>query len=225
VSGDLPAAVLFDMDGLLVATEHVWFEVESALVRELGGEWGPADQEHLVGGPLERTVAHMAETVRALGRPVDEDVLRARLLDGMVARLQRGPVDWMPGARRLLGEVEAAGVPTALVSSSRRPVVDAVLTAIGTHLFPVTVSGDDVPRTKPHPDPYLLAAALLEVDPARCVALEDSATGATSARAAGCYTVVVPSIATIPDGVAHHRAESLEELALGALAALALARE
>lgn len=218
---DLPAAVLFDMDGLLVATEHVWFEVESALVRELGGEWGPADQEQLVGGPLERTVAHMAATVPG---PVDDDVLRDRLLAGMVARLRRGPVDWMPGARRLLGEVEAAGVPTALVSSSRRPVVDAVLTAIGSHLFPVTVSGDDVPRTKPHPDPYLLAAALLEVDPTRCVALEDSATGATSARAAGCFTVVVPSIATIPDGVAHHRADSLEELALGALAALVLAR-
>lgn len=221
MSRDLPAAVLFDMDGLLVATEHVWFEVESALVRELGGEWGPADQEQLVGGPLERTVAHMAATVPG---PVDDDVLRDRLLAGMVARLRRGPVDWMPGARRLLGEVEAAGVPTALVSSSRRPVVDAVLTAIGSHLFPVTVSGDDVPRTKPHPDPYLLAAALLEVDPTRCVALEDSATGATSARAAGCFTVVVPSIATIPDGVAHHRADSLEELALGALAALVLAR-
>lgn len=218
---DLPAAVLFDMDGLLVATEHVWFEVESALVRELGGEWGPGDQEQLVGGPLERTVAHMAATVPG---PVDDDVLRDRLLAGMVARLRRGPVDWMPGARRLLGEVEAAGVPTALVSSSRRPVVDAVLTAIGSHLFPVTVSGDDVPRTKPHPDPYLLAAALLEVDPTRCVALEDSATGATSARAAGCFTVVVPSIAPIPDGVAHHRADSLEELALGALAALVLAR-
>lgn len=221
MNGDLPAAVLFDMDGLLVATEHVWFEVESALVRELGGEWGPADQEQLVGGPLERTVAHMAATVPG---PVDDGVLRDRLLAGMVARLRRGPVDWMPGARRLLGEVEAAGVPTALVSSSRRPVVDAVLTAIGSHLFPVTVSGDDVPRTKPHPDPYLLAAALLEVDPNRCVALEDSATGATSARAAGCFTVVVPSIAAIPDGVAHHRADSLEELALGALAALALAR-
>ena len=221
MSGPLPAAVLFDMDGLLVATEHVWFEVESSLVRELGGEWGPADQEHLVGGPLERTVAHMAATVPT---PVDADVLRDRLLDGMVARLRHGPVDWMPGARRLLGEVAAAGVRTALVSSSRRPVVDAVLAAIGDELFHVTVSGDDVDRTKPHPDPYLRAAALLDVDPAWCVALEDSATGATSARAAGCLTVVVPSIAAVPDGVAHHRADSLEDVALDGLAGLLLAR-
>jgi HAD superfamily hydrolase (TIGR01509 family) len=217
---DVPAAVLFDMDGLLVATEHVWFEVESALVRELGGEWGPADQEQLVGGPLERTVAYMASTVPG---PVDEDDLRLRLLAGMVERLRHGPVDWMPGARRLLDEVTGAGIPLALVSSSRRPVVDAVLTAIGSHLFPVTVSGDDVERTKPHPDPYLLAAALLEVEPTSCVALEDSATGATAARAAGCVTVVVPSIASVPDGVAHHRAQSLEELGLDALAALVLA--
>lgn len=216
----VPAAVLFDMDGLLVATEHVWFEVESALVRELGGEWGPADQEQLVGGPLERTVAHMAATVP---QPVDEQVLRGRLLEAMVHRLRRGPVDWMPGARRLLAEVTAAGVPFALVSSSRRAVVDAVLAAIGSHLFPVTVSGDDVHRTKPHPDPYLLAATRLRVDPARAVALEDSATGAAAARAAGCVTVVVPSIAAVPDGLAHHRAHSLEEIGLDTLAALVLA--
>ena len=128
------------------------------------------------------------------------DELRERLLDGMVSRLRRGPVHWMPGARRLLEETSAAGVPRALVSSSLRVVVDAVLDAIGREHLPVTVSGDDVARTKPHPDPYLLAARTLGVDPAACVALEDSATGATSARAAGCYTVAVPSLAHDPAG-------------------------
>ena len=104
--------------------------------------------------------------------------LRERLLDGMVSRLRRGPVHWMPGARRLLEETSAAGVPRALVSSSLRVVVDAVLDAIGREHLPVTVSGDDVARTKPHPDPYLLAAAHPRRRPGRCVALEDSATGA-----------------------------------------------
>ena len=117
----------------------------------------------------------------------------------MVTRLRRGPVHWMPGARRLLEETSAAGVPRALVSSSLRVVVDAVLDAIGREHLPVTVSGDDVARTKPYPDPYLLAARTLGVDPADCVALEDSATGAASARAAGCYTVAVPSLADDPD--------------------------
>lgn len=219
IGADRPllAAVLFDMDGLLVDTEHVWFEVESALVIELGGQWGPADAEHLVGGPLERTIAHMLASVPVRVDPID---LSTRLVSEMVAALRRGPVQWRPGARRLLSEVSAAGVPTALVSSSLRPVVEAVLDAVGREHLPVTVSGDDVARTKPHPDPYLLGARLLGADPARCVALEDSATGATSARAAGCLTVAVPSVAPVPDGVAHYRFESLTELDLPLLAGL-----
>jgi HAD superfamily hydrolase (TIGR01509 family) len=224
VRGRLPAAVLLDMDGLLVATEHVWFEVESAMVSGLGGSWGAADQALLVGGPLERTVEHMLATLPRNGSTPDAAGLRTRLLDGMVARLRRGPVEWMPGAQRLLAEIAAADVPRALVSSSRRPVVDAVLDAIGRELLPVTVSGDDVQRTKPHPDPYLLAARLLGVDPGACVALEDSATGATSARAAGCLTIVVPGIAGVADGVADHRVGSLELLDLARLGELATER-
>ena len=217
----LPAAVLFDMDGLLVDTEKVWFEVESELATSLGGSWGPADQIALVGGPLERTLEYIAATVPTAVSPED---LREQLLDGMVSRLRRGPVHWMPGARRLLEETSAAGVPRALVSSSLRVVVDAVLDAIGREHLPVTVSGNDVARTKPYPDPYLLAARTLGVDPADCVALEDSATGAASARAAGCYTVAVPSLATIPPDVAHHQVASLEELDFAALADLVGAR-
>jgi beta-phosphoglucomutase-like phosphatase (HAD superfamily) len=118
----------------------------------------------------------------------------------------------------------AAGVPRALVSSSLRPVVDAVLDAIGHHHFGVTVSGDDVEQTKPHPDPYLLAARLLGVPPRDCVALEDSETGATSAVSAGCVTVVVPSLVAVPEGVGDHRAGSLEDLDLGALGDLLAAR-
>ena len=220
MSGRHPAAVLFDMDGLLVATEHVWFEVEAALVTELGGRWGPGDQELLVGGPLERTIDHMLATLPRNGSGPDAAVLRDRLLADMVARLRLGPVEWMPGARELLAEVEAAGVPRALVSSSRRPVVDAVLDAVGRELLPVTVSGDDVDRTKPHPDPYLLAARRLGVATTDCVALEDSATGALSARAAGCVTVVVPSVAGVPDGFADHRVGSLVELDLPRLGRL-----
>lgn len=227
MSSRLPAAVLFDMDGLLVATEQVWFEVESAMVTDLGGSWGPEDQELLVGGPLERTVDHMLSTLPRNGSTPDAEGLRTRLLDDMVARLRSGPVEWMPGARRLLAEVEAAGVPRALVSSSRRPVVDAVLDAVGRELLPVTVSGDDVVRTKPHPDPYLLAARLLDVDPRHCVAIEDSATGATSGRAAGCLTILVPTLDGVSghDEVADHLFGSLELLDLARLAELVAPRQ
>ena len=157
-SGQL-AAVLFDMDGLLVSTEETWFAVETELMAELGGTWGPEHQSTLVGGPL----AHSAQYMLDLAGRVDVDRIwvETALLDGMVRRLREGPVNWMPGARELLEEVTASGVPTGLVSSSYRTVMDAVLDTVGSQWFSTTVSADDVLRTKPHPDPYVAAAANL----------------------------------------------------------------
>jgi HAD superfamily hydrolase (TIGR01509 family) len=211
-AGPLPAALLFDMDGLLVDTERTWFAVESEIMAGLGAPWGDEHQAALVGGPLEKSVEYMLDHA---GRPdMAPDELAQALLAGMVRHLRAGPVNWQPGAERLLAQAAGAGVPCALVSSSLRPVVDAVLDAIGFEHFVVTVSGNDVAQTKPHPGPYLLAAELLGVDPGWCVALEDSETGATSAVAAGCLTVVVPSMVQVPAEVGHHRAESLTELEL-----------
>jgi HAD superfamily hydrolase (TIGR01509 family) len=189
------AGVLFDMDGLLVSTEETWFAVETDLMGELGGSWGPQHQAALVGGPLAHSAQYMLDLA---GRAdIDRVWVETALLEGMVNRLSEGPVRWMPGARELLAEVTSAGVPTALVSSSYRTVMDAVLDAVGSQWFATTISADDVARTKPHADPYLAAAAALGLDPTRCVALEDSATGAAAARAAGCVTVAVPSIVAI----------------------------
>ena len=221
-AGPLPAALLFDMDGLLVDTEGTWFAVETELMADLGAPWGEEHQAALVGGPLEKSVEYMLEHA---DRPdVSPDQLAQSLLEGMVRHLRTGPVRWQPGAERLLAEAADAGVPCALVSSSLRPVVDAVLAAIGTEHFAVTVSGDDVAQTKPNPDPYLLAAELLGVDPVRCVALEDSETGATSAVAAGCLTVVVPSLVPIPDGIGDVRLAALTETDLDRLSDLSAAR-
>ena len=86
-----------------------------------------------------------------------------------------------PGARELLAEVAAASLPHALVTSSERGFMDAVLARTGLR-FDVLVCADDVSMTKPDPEPYLLAAKLLGADPARCVALEDSPNGVASAR-------------------------------------------
>jgi HAD superfamily hydrolase (TIGR01509 family) len=210
-SGGL-AAVLFDMDGLLVSTEETWFAVETDLMGELGGSWGPEHQAALVGGPLAHSAQYMLDLA---GRSdVDRAWVESALLDGMVTRLREGPVSWMPGARELLAEVTSAGIPAALVSSSYRTVMDAVLDAVGGEWFAATVSADDVPRTKPHADPYLAAAAALAVDPARCVALEDSATGAAAARAAGCVTVAVPSIIPVDPRVVDAVVPSLADIDL-----------
>jgi HAD superfamily hydrolase (TIGR01509 family) len=206
------AGVLFDMDGLLVSTEETWGAVEAELMGELGGPWGPEHQALLVGGPLARTAQYMLDLA---GRSdVDRSWVETALLDRMVTRLREGPVRWMPGARELLEEVTDAGVPVALVSSSYRTVVDAVLDAIGRERFTTTVSADDVPRTKPYADPYLAGARDLGVDPARCVALEDSATGATAARAAGCITVVVPSVTSVDPSIPHTSVDSLADIDL-----------
>ena len=204
------------MDGLLVDTEGTWYVVEAEVMAELGGPWDEEHQLALFGGPLEMSAGYMLALV---DRPdVSVDRVARALVDGMVRHLGSGPVAWRPGAEALLTSAAAAGVPCALVSSSLRPVVDAVLDAVGRHHFAATVSGDDVERTKPHPDPYLLAAELLGVPPADCVALEDSAAGATSARTAGCRTVVVPSLAPVPDDLSHVQVSSLAELDLDRLA-------
>jgi HAD superfamily hydrolase (TIGR01509 family) len=120
--------------------------------------------------------------------------------------------DHRPGAERLLDALVAAGVPCALVSASHRPLVDAVLASVGGDHFAVTIAGDEVERTKPFPDPYLLAADLLGADPRRCVVLEDSPTGVAAAEAAGCVVVAVPFMVPIEPAASRHVVGSLLEL-------------
>jgi len=120
----------------------------------------------------------------------------------------------------LLAEVAAAGVPYALVTSSERPVMEAVLDQLDV-AFPVTVCGDDVSKSKPDPEPYLLAAAKLGADPRHCVAIEDSPNGVASAAAAGCLTIAVPSMVPIPAAERRLVVASLTELSLDRLYRLA----
>lgn len=186
-------AVLFDMDGLLVDTERVWFEVECEVAARLGGTWGPEHQRRLVGGSWERTVAYLLELTRA---DVEPAVVGSWLMEGMERRLSAG-VAPMPGAMELLRELADHGICTGLVTSSRRVLADAVLKSVGREHFEVIVTADDVTRTKPHPEPYLTAARLLSAEPGRCVVLEDSPNGVAAATAAGCRVVAVPSVLPI----------------------------
>jgi HAD superfamily hydrolase (TIGR01509 family) len=209
----LPAAALVDMDGLLVETESLWFRAEGVVVTELGGLWGSEHSAAMIGGPLERAVACMIEVA---GGDHDADAVAQRLLARMEQLLRTEPIHWQPGARELLTSLRAAGVPCALVSASWRSLVDAVLAAVlhevGEDVFTTTVAGDDLPRTKPHPDPYLEAARRLGVPPARCVVLEDSPTGAAAGLAAGALVVAVPSHADIPVQPGLHRVGSLRDV-------------
>lgn len=216
-TGEGPAAVLFDMDGLLIDSERLWLEVETGVMAWLGGSWGPEHQEQLVGGSLDVAVRLMLAHTGASAAP--EEVAR-RMLDGMAERLS-ACVPMMPGAKELLAEVRAAGVPAALVSSSHRRLLEPVLDAIGREHFALTLAGDEVGRTKPDPEPYLKATAGLGVPPARCVVLEDSPNGLAAAEAAGCRTVAVPGLLPVGEAPGRVVVASLLEVDLAALRAMA----
>jgi HAD superfamily hydrolase (TIGR01509 family) len=189
----LPAAVLFDMDGLLIDTEPLWFGVETEILAELGASWNHGDHASLVGSSLKVASAFVADRAGAgvtAGEVADELVLRMR------ERLRHAPT-LQPGAVDLIAELDAAGVPRALVSSSFRVLVEAALEGLAPLTFDTVVVGDEVADAKPHPEPYLLGAHKLGIEPSLCVALEDSPSGAASASAAGCFVVAIPSVAPI----------------------------
>lgn len=212
-------AVLFDMDGLLVDSEPMWFETERAVMARMGGTWTQADQEHLLGGSMPHSVGYM----RAVApRPAPPEVVARWLVDGMAALIRERGVPLKPGARRLLAEVAAAGVPTALVTSSERAIMSAVLAATGLP-FTVTVCGSDVTRNKPDPEPYRRAVQLLGAEPGRCVALDDSPAGVASAEGAGCAVVAVPSV-PLPGREGRRVVGSLTEVTLASLREMIAAR-
>jgi HAD superfamily hydrolase (TIGR01509 family) len=211
------AAVLFDMDGLLVDTEPLWFETETEVMARLGASWSVEDQERLLGGSMEHTVGYLLAKAK---RPATPREVARWMMDGMLDRAAAGRVVVRPGARELLAEVAAAAIPHALVTSSEREFADAVIQGAGFR-FPVTVTADDAAATKPAPDPYLLAAKLLGASPEQCVAIEDSPNGVTSATAAGCRVIGVPSLLPIPPAPGRLVVPSLSDIDVSTLRALA----
>jgi len=201
-------AVLFDMDGLLVDSEPLWLEAETAVMARLGADWTERDQAQLLGGSLERTVHYLLGKAT---RPAPPDVVGEWLMSGITERVRRHGVPVRPGARELLAAVTQAGLPRALVTGSERGFMDAVLASTGMR-FDVLVCADDVTATKPDPEPYLLAAKLVGVPPAECFALEDSPNGVASAEAAGCRVIAVPSLVPIPASPGRFVVSSLLDL-------------
>lgn len=210
-------AVTFDMDGLLVDTEPLWFRAESVIMERLHGTWVQGDQDVLVGGSMPTTVAYLLSKGT---RPAEPAAVARWLLDAMVGLLSTGLVPVLPGAVELVTEVQAAGLPYALVTSSEPEVVDAVLAKLDVK-FPVIVCGADVSHAKPDPEGYLLAAAKLGVEPQQAIALEDSVNGVLAAEAAGYRTVAVPSVVPVPELPGRVVLDSLAGVTLAELAASA----
>ena len=191
------AAVLWDMDGTLVDTEPYWFECEYALVAEFDGTWGPDDAHSIIGFDL---IDGAIELRDRGGVRLEPEQIVQRLLDGVIERVA-ARLPWRPGAAELLAECKAESVPCALVTMSWRRLADAAIESSPADSFSASVTGDEVKRGKPHPEPYLAAAAALGVDPQRCVVVEDSPTGVASALAAGCATLGVPHVVPLAPAV------------------------
>ncbi len=202
-------AVLFDMDGTLCESEPAWISAEFALARRYGATWTREDGLSLVGSDLLDSGAYIKER---MGLPHTPAQVVDELVNGVVAAVLEDGVEWRPGAVELLVACNAAALPTALVTMSYDKFASAVVSALPEGRFDAIVTGEMVRAGKPAPDAYRLAAELLDVDPRRCVAIEDSPPGAASAESAGCLVVTVPNHVTIPLTAARVEVASLADV-------------
>lgn len=177
--------MLFDCDGVLVDSEPASEWAWRAALHEVGVEMD--DFSEWIGRTDQEIAVHFGRVAS-----VSPTRLAGRAADLLAEHLETEGLNVFPDARGALDEAARIGIPLAVVSNSERRRLDALLMAAGIgDLLPVRVSSDDVPRPKPEPDVYLRAAALLGVEPSRCLVVEDTPTGVAAARAAGMRVVAV----------------------------------
>ena len=218
-------AVLFDMDGTLLATEQYW---DQALV-ELGAGWGatvgPEALAATAGVDLDGAMAIVRGAV-GVGRTPEQSAVDHAWVVDRVEQLMAGSVAWQPGARELLLACLAEGVRTALVTTTPRALVTLVLEHLRADLavepFEVVVCGDEVPVRKPDPAPYLQAMVALDLGPGDCAVVEDSLTGSRAGLDAGCRVLGVPAGQVLPAEPGLTVATTLEGVTPADLAALPL---
>jgi HAD superfamily hydrolase (TIGR01509 family) len=205
-------AVVFDLDGVLLASEEVWDAVRERYVRERGGRYDEEVQRAMMGMSAPEWSAYLHDEA---GVPDGPEAINRDVVELML-EAYRSELPLLPGAvdavRRL-----AATFPLALASSSNRAIFEEVLQLAGIEdCFRATVSSEEVARGKPAPDVYLEAARRLGARPERCAAVEDSHAGIRSAQAAGLRVVAIPNASYPPDREALDLADvtlaSLEEL-------------
>jgi HAD superfamily hydrolase (TIGR01509 family) len=191
----MPAAVIFDLDGVLIDSEQRWNGAKEALVRETGGRWRDEAPRVMMGMSSHEWAGYLHDELGVLMEveAISREVVR-RMEDGY-----RRELPLLPGALDAVRAL-AGRWPLGLASSSNRKIIDLVLGLSGLgDAFQATVSSEEVERGKPAPDVYLAAARALEVDAGRCVAIEDSSSGLRAAAAAQMTVIAVPNPHYPPD--------------------------
>jgi HAD superfamily hydrolase (TIGR01509 family) len=204
------------MDGTLLDSEKVWDVALDDLAAWLGGELSNSARNRMVGSSLARSISILHSD---LDIDADPESSGAYLL-ARTEELFRTDLVWKPGAEELLKEVHDVGLAAALVTSTHRRLTEVALETIGRQYFAAIVCGDEVGHPKPHPEPYLKAAAQLGVVPELCVAIEDSPLGITAAENAGCVVLAVPSEVEIDAAPSRTIRHSLVGLTVDDLAAM-----
>jgi HAD superfamily hydrolase (TIGR01509 family) len=191
----MTAAVVFDLDGVLIDSEPVWERVRRELVAERGGRWAPDAQRKLMGMSTPEWARYLSEDL-GVGLPPDQ--VAALVIDRMAASYQEH-LPLLPGAAEAVHRL-AARWPLGLASSAPAALIDTVLDSAGLRrYFRVAMSTEQVPRGKPAPDIYLAVTARLGCSPSDCAAIEDSSNGLRSAAAAGLRVIAIPRPQYPPD--------------------------
>jgi HAD superfamily hydrolase (TIGR01509 family) len=182
-------AVVFDLDGILIDSEHVWDEVRQQLADERGGHWNENASRDMMGMSSIEWSRYMRDVV---GLTEEPEEISAEVVRRLEDRYRR-ELPLIPGAEQAV-ESLAARWPLALASSSNRELIDLVLGSSGLgRYFTASVSSEEVARGKPAPDVFLEAARRLGVEPIHCAAVEDSENGILAAKAAGMRTIAIPN--------------------------------
>jgi HAD superfamily hydrolase (TIGR01509 family) len=201
------------MDGTIVDSEKLWDIAIQELYTRHGGVLDQQVRDATVGGSSESVMRIVYDDLGLDPEPA-RMAETADWLHDYVGELFEAGLPWRDGARELLDALALAGVPMALVTNTRRGLTEKALNSIGRQYFTATVCGDEVIDGKPAPDPYLRAAELLDVDPADCLAIEDSVTGTDSAEAAGCPVLVVPNDVEVPGSARRRHVMSLGDVSV-----------
>ncbi len=202
------SAILFDMDGTLIDSEPLWLEAEIEIMEELGCNWDQQDQINCLGGPIDKTENYMQDRSNNI-KPFG---YFTKKLDDVMEKKLSTKLNLIPNALEIVNDCKRSELKIALVTASSGRLMSAVLKRFPVGIFDTTVSYDDVKRSKPDPEPYLLASKTLGVDITNCVVIEDSLTGVQSGLNAGAQVIGIPHLVKMPSNPNLRVVESLSEI-------------